>query len=85
MTCICLRREEIGPSVPREYASWLVEDWQRDCPTHRDCEHDPRGGMCYRCAPWMFPSPEEVAANWARFRAAREARYVPTVQEARAS
>lgn len=72
-SCICLAREEIGPSAPREYATWLVSEWQKSCPVHRDCEHEARGGMCWRCAPpGHLPSPEQIEANWARFKAMRE-------------
>lgn len=54
--CSCLKRDDIGPSAPREYATWLVDEWAKECPVHKDCLHRPGGGMCANCQPAMFPN-----------------------------
>jgi hypothetical protein len=53
--CICISREDIGVGVPAAYATWLADEWRRDCPVCGDpkCQfircpfYDPKAkGLC---------------------------------------
>jgi DNA modification methylase len=40
--CICITRDDIGVGIPAAYATWLAEEWRRDCPACGPLAEAPR-------------------------------------------
>ena len=79
MTCTCITREDIGPTVPSAaMGEWIAQEFRRDCPEHgravNSCGHDGYDGACWQCRPSMFPRPSEINRDWWIYRQLRTTR-----------